>query len=82
MTTLQTLGRWLSAQVAALRESPPLFGLVVDLWVALLTVGTAGTPFTAFLATAPLAGLVTYGAKHAVRRYRRPPTGRPSRETG
>lgn len=70
MTVLQRLGTRLSAYVSAVARSPPLFGLVVGLWLAVLSAFTLANPLTTFLVTAPTAMLCWYGVLYAADRLR------------
>ncbi|MFA1609889.1 SHOCT domain-containing protein [Halobellus rubicundus] len=70
MTVLHRLGTRLSAYVAAVARSPPLFGLVVGLWIAVLSAFTLANPLIAFLVTAPTAMLFWYGVLYASDRLR------------
>ena len=70
MTVLHRLGRRLSGYVSAVARSPPLLGIVVGVWLALLSLFTAANPVTAFLVVAPATMLLWYGVLFAVGRYR------------
>ncbi|WP_203229192.1 SHOCT domain-containing protein [Halobellus captivus] len=71
MTVLHRLGTRLSEYVSAVARSPPLFGLVVGVWLAVLTMFTATNPVTAFLVVAPATMILWYGVLYAAGRLRR-----------
>jgi len=70
MTVLHRLGTRLSTYVSAIARSPPLFGLVVGLWLAVLSAFTLANTLMTFLVTAPTAMLCWYGVLYAADRLR------------
>ncbi|MGQ4554326.1 DUF1707 domain-containing protein [Halobellus sp. GM3] len=68
MTALHRLGSRLSAYVSAVVESPPLLGLVVGSWIAVMSLFTAANPVMSFLAVAPMTMVLWYAVLYGVRR--------------
>ena len=70
MTVLHRLGTRLSEYVSAVARSPPLLGLVVGAWIAVMSLFTYANPVTAFLVVAPATMLLWYGVLYAAGRLR------------
>lgn len=60
MTLLERIGDWLAANARAVRDSPPLAGVVAGLWLFLVVLASGGNPLMAFLTVAPLVMLGMY----------------------
>ncbi|ADQ66078.1 hypothetical protein C499_10194 [Halogeometricum borinquense DSM 11551] len=59
-TLLERIGRWLSVNARAVWNSPPLTGLVVGLWMVLLSFNSASDPVSTFLTVTPTVMLLSY----------------------